>query len=105
MCVCVCVCVYLTSNLNIELRKKLVRYYVWSIATCGSETWTLRKLERKHLESSEMWCWMRMENITWSEKVTNEQVPEHIGEKTTLPNNILGRTNSIGHILRRNRLF
>ena len=27
----------LTSKLNIELRKKLVRSYVWSIASYGSE--------------------------------------------------------------------
>jgi hypothetical protein len=40
-----------TSKLNIELRKKLVICYVWSIALYGSETWTLRKLERKYLES------------------------------------------------------
>jgi hypothetical protein len=44
----------LTSKLNVELMKKLVRCYVWSIALYGSETWTLRKLERKYLESFEM---------------------------------------------------
>jgi hypothetical protein len=43
-----------TSKLNIEHRKKLVRCYVWSIALYGSETWTLRKLERKYLESFEV---------------------------------------------------
>jgi hypothetical protein len=47
---------FLTRNLNIELREKLVRYYVWSIALYGSETWTLRKLERKYLDTFEMWC-------------------------------------------------
>jgi len=40
----------LTSKLNIELRKKLVRYYGWSTALFGSENWTLRKLEWKYLE-------------------------------------------------------
>ena len=44
-----------------------------------------------------------MEKIKWSEKVTKEQVLEHIGEKRTLLNNILRRkANWIGHILRRN---
>jgi len=33
----------LTSKLNIELKKKWVRYYVSSIALYGSETWALRK--------------------------------------------------------------
>ena len=53
-------------KLNTELRKKLVRFYVWSIVLYGSETWALRKLERKYLE--------RMEETKCSEKVTNEQV-------------------------------
>jgi hypothetical protein len=44
----------LTSKLNIELRKTMVRCYVWSIALYSSETWTLRKLERNSLESFEI---------------------------------------------------
>ena len=47
-----------------------------------------------------------MEKIKWLEKVTNEQVLDHIGEKRTLLNNILRRkANWIGHILRRNYLL
>ena len=53
----------LTGKLCIELKKKLARCYVWSIALYGSKTWTLRKLEQKYLESFEMWCWRRMEKI------------------------------------------
>jgi hypothetical protein len=39
-----------TSTLNLELRKKLVKCYVWSIALYGAETWTLRAVDQKHLE-------------------------------------------------------
>ena len=47
-----------------------------------------------------------MEKIKWSEKVTNEQVLDHVGEKMTLINNILHRkANWISHILRRNCLL
>ena len=47
-----------------------------------------------------------MEEIKWSEKVTNEQVLEHIEEKRTLLNNILHKkANLIGHILRINCLL
>jgi hypothetical protein len=41
----------LTSKLNIELKKKLVRFYVWSIALFGSETWTLRRLRQNYLRA------------------------------------------------------
>jgi hypothetical protein len=47
-----------------------------------------------------------MEKIKWPEKLPNEQVLEHIGEKRTPLNNILRRkANWIGHILRRNCLL
>ena len=49
-----------TSTLDLELRKKRVKCYIWSIPLYGAETWTLRAVDRKHLESFEMWCWRRM---------------------------------------------
>jgi hypothetical protein len=76
------------------------------ITLYGSVTWKLTKLERKYLERFEIWCWSRTETIKWSDKVTNEQVLESVGEKRTFLNNILRRkVNWIGHILRRNCLF
>jgi len=45
-----------TSTLDLELRKKLVKCYVWSVPLYGAETWTLRAVDQKHLESFEMWC-------------------------------------------------
>ena len=44
-----------------------------------------------YLESFEMWCWIRIEKIKWSEKVTNEGVLERKVERRTLLNNILRR--------------
>ena len=51
----------------LKLRKKLVKCYIWSIALYGAETWTLRAVDQKQLESSEMWCWRRMEKISWND--------------------------------------
>ena len=48
--------VLFTSTLDLELRKKLVKCYIWSIALYGAEIWTLRAVDQKHLESYEMWC-------------------------------------------------
>ena len=44
------------------------------IALYGAETWTLRKVDSKYLESFEMWCWRMMEKISWTDRVRNEQV-------------------------------
>jgi len=42
-----------TCTLDLELRKKLVKCYIWSVALYGAETWTLRAVDQKHLESFE----------------------------------------------------
>jgi hypothetical protein len=65
-----------TSKLELNLRKKLVKCYIWSVALCGAETWTLRKVDQKYVESFEMWCWRRMEKISWTDRVRNEEVTE-----------------------------
>jgi hypothetical protein len=43
-----------TSKLDLNLRKNLLKCYIWSMALYGAETWTLRKVDQKYLESFEM---------------------------------------------------
>jgi len=96
----------LTSTLDLELRKKLVKCYVWSIVLYGAETWTLRAVDHKHLESFEMWCWRRMEKISWTDHVRNEDVLLTVKEQRNILHEIrMWRANWIGHILRRNCLL
>ena len=44
-----------TSTLDLNLRKILVKCYIWSMALYDAETWTLRAADQKRLESFEMW--------------------------------------------------
>jgi hypothetical protein len=73
-----------TGKMDLELRKKLVKCYIWSVALYGAETgtdWgvdrkqldsvalygaetgTVWGVDRKQLESFEMWCWRGMEKF------------------------------------------
>ncbi|PNF43845.1 hypothetical protein B7P43_G06049 [Cryptotermes secundus] len=95
-----------TSKLDLNLRKKLVKCYIWSIALYGAETWTLRAVDQKHLESFEMWCWRRMEKISWTDYVRNEEVLIRVSEQRNILHEIRKRkANWIGHVLRRNCLL
>jgi len=95
-----------TSTLVLELRKKLVKCYIWSIALYGAETWTLRAVDQKHLESFEKWCWRRMEKISWTDYVRNEEVLLRVKEQRNILHEIRKwKANWIGHILRRNCLL
>jgi len=43
-----------TSKLDLNLRKKLIKCYIWGMALYGAGTWTLRAADQKYLESFEM---------------------------------------------------
>ena len=84
----------------------LSKCYIRSIALYGAETWTLRAVDQKHLESLEMWCWRRMEKISWIDYVRNEEVLLRVKEQRNILHEIRKRkANWIGHILRRNCLL
>ena len=76
------------------------------MALYGAETWTLRAADQKYLESSEMWCWRRMEKIIWTDHARNEEMLLTANEQRNILHEIRKRKAIwIGHILRRNCLL
>ena len=76
------------------------------MAFCGAETWTLRAADQKYLASFEMWCWRRMEKISWTDHVRDEDVLLRVNEQRNILHEIrIQKANWIGHILRRNCLL
>jgi len=87
------------------LRKKLVKCYILSIALYGAETWPLRAVDQKHLENFEMWCWRRMEKLSWTDHVKNEVLLRVKEQRNILHEISKRKANCIGHIMRRNCLI
>ena len=95
-----------TNRLGLNLRKKLVKCYIWSMVLYGAETWTLRAADQKYLESFQIWGWRRIEKISWTDHVRNEEVLLRVNEQRNILHEIRKRkANWIGHILRRNCLL
>jgi len=94
------------GGLNKSLKKRLIKTLVWSVALYGSETWTIRKEDMRRLEAFEMWIWRRMEKVSWTEHMTNEEVLQRVDEKRSLITTIRERQkNWIGHVLRGDSLL
>jgi hypothetical protein len=95
-----------TSTLDLNLRKKLIKCYIWSMSLYRAETWTLRAADQKYLESFEMWCLRRMEMISWTDHVKNEEVLLIFNDQRNILHEIRKwKNNWIGHIFRRNCLL
>jgi hypothetical protein len=79
------------SKSDLNLTKKVVKCYIWSIELYGAETLTLRKADQNCVESFEMWCWRRMEKISWTDRVRNEEVLHRVMEVMNVLDIIKGR--------------
>ncbi len=96
----------LRRSFNRELKKRMVKCLVWSVVLYGAETWTMRKEDLTRLQAFEMWIWRRMEKITWTEHVTNEEVLRRVGEERGLVDAVRKRQKTwLGHILRGDSLL
>ena len=89
------------DNLNLKVRQRMVKSYVWPILLYGVEAWTLKVTPMNRLEAFEMWVFRRMLRIPWAERVTNRDVLKRSNTQRELLNTVKCRKISyLGHILR-----
>jgi len=74
---------FFIRKLDLNLRNKVVKSYIWSVALYGDDTWTVRRTDQMYLVSSEMWWWRGME-ISWTDHVTNEEILHRLREKRNI---------------------
>ena len=70
-----------SNNFSLEIKKKLIKSFIWSVALHGSEMWTLGKKEEKAINTSETWCWRGMLKIKWTDRIMNDEVFQKVGEE------------------------
>jgi hypothetical protein len=85
--------------------KKLVKCCIWNIVLDGGEIWTLQKMDQKNFGSFEMWCWRRMEKISWTDHVRNAVLHRVREEGNILRTTKQKNANWITHVLHRNCLL
>jgi hypothetical protein len=63
----------------------------------------LKEVDQKRLQSFETWCWRSMEEISWTDRVRNEEVLLRVKERRNILHEISKQKASwIGH---RNRIL
>jgi hypothetical protein len=86
---------------GLKFKEEKATCYIWSISFYRDENWTLLKVHQKYLESFNKWCWRRMEKISWTNRVRNENVLPRVKEERGIIHAIEGRkANWSGHIVR-----
>ena len=95
---------HIMRNMNICTATKIrvMKAYVWSVLLYGCECWTISKEMEKKLEAAEMWFLRRMLQISWTEKISNDEVTRRAGVTPSLINTVRRRQMKfVGHVYRK----
>jgi len=54
-----------SKKLHVNIKKRLIKTYVWNVGTNGCKTCVINDTVKKNLEAFEIWYWRHMERISW----------------------------------------
>ena len=80
---------------------KIAETVIFTAVAYGSESWMVRKKERKKIDAFELWTWRKILRVPWTEKRTNFSVLEEVKPKRSLEAAILRlKLLYFGHVMR-----
>ena len=89
------------QKMSMSTRMRVLQCYV----LYGCECWTISGAMEKKLEAAEMWFMRRMQRISWTDRVTNEEVLQRVGTERNLLRTIRKRQlEFLGHVVRKEGL-
>lgn len=83
------------SSMDLEIRKRLAKWYVWIVLLCGRQTWTVGKRNDVRTEDFEIRMCRRMKRINWINRGSNEEVVKRIRGNRTFLDIVIKRTGDI----------
>ena len=89
-------------DITLSTKVRIVKAKVFPVTTYGSESWTIRRAERKKIDAFELWCWRRSLNIPWTARRTNKSILDEMKPICSLETSMAKlRLKYFGHIMRR----
>jgi len=66
----------------------------------GSESWTIKKAERRRIAAFELWCWRRLLRVPWTARRYNQSILKEISPEYSLEGLILKlKLQSFGYMI------
>ena len=68
----------------------------------GSDSWTIKKAERRRIDAFYLWCWRRLLRVSWTARRSNQSILKEISPEYSLEGLMLKlKLQYFGHLMRR----
>jgi len=95
-----------SRDIALPTKVRLVKAMVFPVVMYGSESWTVKKAERRRIDAFELWCWRRLLRVPWTARRSNQSILKEISPGCSLEGLMLKlKPQYFGHLMGRADLF
>ena len=87
-------------DITLPIKVCLVKSMVFPVVMYGCESWTVKKAERRRIDSFELWCWRRLLRVPWTARRSNQSIVKEINPEYSLEELML-KLQNFGHLMQR----
>uniref|UniRef100_A0A670K5H4 ribonuclease H n=1 Tax=Podarcis muralis TaxID=64176 RepID=A0A670K5H4_PODMU len=89
-------------DITLPTKVCIVKAMVFPVVMYGSESWTIKKADRRRIDAFELWCWRRLLRVPWTARRSNVSILKEISPECSLEGQIVKlRLQYFGHLMRR----
>ena len=91
-----------SRDITLPTKVRLVKVMVFPVVMYGCESWTIKKAERRRIDTFELWCWRRLLLVPWTARRSNQSILREISPGCSLEGLMLKlKLQYFGHLMRR----
>ena len=91
-----------SRDISLPTKVHLVKAMVFPVVVYGCESWTVKKAERRRIDTFELWCWRRLLRVPWTARRSNQYIVKEISPGISLKGMILMlKLQYFGHLMQR----
>ena len=95
-------CILKSRDITLSTKVRLVKAMVFPMVMYGCESWTVKKAERRRVDSFELWCWRRLLTVLSIARRSNQSILKEISSGCSLEGLMLKlKLQYFGYLMRR----
>ena len=91
-----------SRDITLPTKVRLVKAMVFPVVMYGCESWTIKKAERRRVDSFKLWCWRRLLRVPWTPRRSNQSILKEISPEYSLEGLMLKlKLQQFSHLMQR----
>ena len=76
--------IFKSRDITLPTNVRLVKAMVFPVVMYGCESWTVKKAERRRIDTFKLWCWRRLLRVSWTARRSNQSILKEISPGISL---------------------